>query len=107
MAKVTILEKSRIPFTHSWVDGNGNSITPANSRWRVDCVTTGEECLTWQTGTATAILSATIPASANVIRDTANDTEVKKLTIQGNYDDAVEQVNAEVEYYVSNNQFYT
>lgn len=107
MAKTTILEKSRLPFTHSWVDADGNAITPTNSRWRVDCVTNLEEALTWQSGTATSVLTATIPASANVIRNGENTSEKKKLTIQANYDDPVNQINAEVEYYVTNNEFYT
>jgi hypothetical protein len=106
VAEVEIQELNRLPFTVSWVDADGNGITPSTSRWRVDCLTTGNETVVWTLGTGTQTYSATIPATANSIINQANESERKRLTVQADYGTA-DQLNLIAEYTVLNNRYYS
>ena len=85
MATVTVKEGDGLTVQVAWKDGLGAAVTPTNSRYRVDCLTTGQTAKDWATIGAASTVTIDIPGTANVIINPANASEVKQITVQANY----------------------
>lgn len=101
-----ISERSQIRKRIEVRDADGNLVLPSNVRWKVDCVTNRQAVLGWQTASAAISQVIEIPAGANVIIKDSNWFETKLLTIQVNWG-TDQQLNAEYEWDVRNNKFYS
>lgn len=101
-----INERTQLPFRFSTENAAGGQVTPSTLRWRVDCLTTNLEALTWQTANAVPVYDGVVPASANVIKNNANHSETKRLTVEANAG-LDTQWTEFADYVVINNRFVT
>jgi hypothetical protein len=99
-------ERTQVRKTIVVRDSIGDLVLPSTMRWRLDCVTTGQSVLGWQSGAAAASQVIEVPAGANVIINDANAFETKRLTVQFNWGTDA-QISQYVEWDVLNNEFYT
>jgi hypothetical protein len=59
--------------------------TPTNVYYRIDCLTTGNEILTWTSVSTDDELDITITPTQNALQDQGNDYETRELTVAANY----------------------
>lgn len=104
MATVIVKEGDGHTVTVAWKDGFGAPVTPLSARYRLDCLTTGLTSLDWQSIAASDTVTIDIPGSANAILSTANEQEVKQITVQAN-PGQTNQKTVVGEYVVPNNAF--
>jgi hypothetical protein len=104
MATVIVKEGDGHTARVTWKDGDGNAVTPTTSRYRVDCLTSGNSPLIWQSLSSASTITIAIPGTANVIQSSANETETKQITVQADYG-TINQKTVVAEYVVQNNDF--
>jgi hypothetical protein len=56
--------------------------TPSTVKYRLDCLTTGQQILDWTSVTAGESVSITVTGAQNAILNDDNDYEVKQLTVE-------------------------
>lgn len=54
---------------------------PTTAKYRIDCLSTGNQVRDWTTLTPSASISIAISPSDNATQDDANDSEVRQLTV--------------------------
>lgn len=104
MATVIVKEGDGHTVRVLWKDGLGNAVTPNACRYRVDCKTTGQSPLDWQSIAAASEVTIDIPGTANEIISDANESEVRQITVQANPGQS-NQRTVVGEYVVPNNAF--
>ena len=55
--------------------------TPTTLKYRIDCLTTGNEIADWTSVTAASSASISVTGTHNAIQSDANDREVKQMTV--------------------------
>lgn len=82
---VQINERSRLPVTIQFADGNWVVTAPNSARYRIDCETTGQVIQDWLDLPAGARVVATVTATQNAIIDDHNRFETKVMAVEANY----------------------
>jgi hypothetical protein len=101
-----IQELDQYPFQVTLTDPDGDASEPTTMRWKLDCKTTQTSVVEWVELSAAATVDVTVPASANAIIYSTNAYEIKRITVQANYD-TDSQLNKTLEYKVMNNFAYS
>ena len=78
-------EGSSASFTVAFLDEDGASTTPTAVRYRIDCVTTGAEIVTWTSLTPGATVSVPLTAAAHVMQAETNTRESRRVTVEASY----------------------
>lgn len=105
MPATTVNEGSGAFLTVTFKDKAGAQAAPTSARYRIDCVTTGEEVADWTAMTAAAQVELAITSAQNAMRSEANANELRRVTVEGTYG-AGDKVTGEYEYNVANLRFY-
>jgi hypothetical protein len=74
-------ENTQYPFRITLKDADDVLTAPTTLDWRLDCVTTGTEITSWTALGAASTVNHTVPATANVMQDSANYVETKRITV--------------------------
>lgn len=82
----TLYEGSRCFVKAKFTDKSENPQIPSSLMYRVDCETTGQTVLDWQTVTPAAVVEVQIDATLNVIINRSNPIERKVVTFKANAD---------------------
>lgn len=73
-------ERSSFVSTVYFRDGN-TATTPSAVKYRIDCLTTGENLKAWTSLTPGASINITVTASENAIQAQSNNKEKKQITV--------------------------
>lgn len=103
---VTVEEGDGHQVRCDWKDGEGVSVVPNTTRYRVDCKTTAASQIAWTSITPAASILITIPGTANAIVDSANESEVRQITVQANWGEPDQKTLRDV-WVVVNNDFFS
>lgn len=79
--------------------------TPTSIKYRVDCLTTGQNLTDWTTVSAASTATIAITSTYNAIQSDSNSAERKQLTVAANYGLST-QVTETAVWEVENNQAY-
>lgn len=79
-----INERSRLPITIRFLDGNFVLCPPQIAKYRIDCQTTGQVILDWTTVPYGATVIVTVTPSQNAIIDDHNRFETKVMAVEAN-----------------------
>lgn len=82
----TLNEGSRCFIKAKFFDKTGNPQIPSSLMYRIDCQTTGQTVLDWQTVTPNSVIEIVIPATVNTIISIRNPIERKVVTFKANAD---------------------
>lgn len=82
---IQINERSRLPVTVKFADGDWLGIVPDTVRYRLDCKSTGRTILDWTDVTPANPIVITVTADQNAIVSDDNKFERKVLAVEANY----------------------
>jgi hypothetical protein len=98
-------ERSTAYLTVTFKDKNGAAAIPSSIVYRVDCATTGEALRAETAIVPASQVEITVNADENAIRNEANKTEVRCVTVVATYGDSTDRVSDSFEYKVENLRF--
>lgn len=81
-----INERSRLPITIKFADGNWVPTAPNVARYRIDCQTTNTVIQGWTDLTPAATANVVVTPGQNAIIDDTNRYEKKVMAVEANYD---------------------
>jgi hypothetical protein len=81
----TINERSRLPLTIKFADGDWISTAPNVARYRIDCATTNQVIQDWLDLPPGAQVGVTVTPDQNAIIDDSNRVETKVMAVEANY----------------------
>lgn len=95
-------EGSTAYLTITLKDADGDLATPVSLRYRIDCLTTGQQVRDWTALSAASQVTVTLTIADNdVLAPTANSEEVRRVTVEASYGDT-DKTTAEFDYVVRN-----
>ena len=104
----TVNEGSSAWLTVLFKDKSGALAAPTSVVYRVDCVTTRTSVrpATPITSGLAGSMEITLAPEDTAIRNAANPTEIKRVTVVAQYGGPTDQVTDEVDYAVKNLRYY-
>lgn len=98
----TINERTSARLSIDWIDPAGEPAIPSAVSYRIDCLTTGGVVRAMTTVAPAATTEIHLDSDDNAIRDTANSSERRCVTVVASYGDASDQCSLEYVYTVRN-----
>jgi hypothetical protein len=90
-----VTEGSSAAFTVAFLDEAGVATLPTAVRYRIDCLTTGAEILTWTSLSAATSVSVPLTAALNLMQAETNARETRRVTVEASYASSGKLVDSE------------
>lgn len=94
-------DKTSGQVTLSFFDATGTLAAPTTVTYQIDCLTTNTSVRTLTTLSAASQITFILSTADNAIINTNNQSETKKITVNGTYGSG-DEVHAEAHYVVKN-----
>jgi hypothetical protein len=88
-----------------WTDFDGAPATPTSVTYRIDCLTTGQAVRASTPATPAATTVIDLTSDDNAIRDQANASERRIVTVVATYGSAADRCTLQYVYTVTNLQY--